>query len=54
MGCPACGYGVCKWCCVGGDRLVAQVARAEAALAELRAEVVRVKAGVDGDVFLWV
>jgi hypothetical protein len=36
------------------DRLVAQVARVEAALAELRAEVVRVKAGVDGDVFLWV
>ena len=52
--CPACGYGVCKWCCVGGDRLVALVARAEAAMAELREEVMRVKAGVDGDVFMWV
>ena len=34
--------------------MVALVARAEAAMAELRDEVTRVKAGVDGDVFMWV
>jgi hypothetical protein len=39
---------------VGGQRLFGLVAQAEAALAELRAEVVAVKARIDGDVFVWV
>jgi hypothetical protein len=54
VGCRFCGYGVCKWCNIGGHALFERIARAEAALAEARAEVVAVKARVDGDVFVWV
>ncbi len=54
VGCRFCGYGLCRWCNVGGHRLFELIARAETALAELRAEVVAVKARIDGDVFVWV
>lgn len=54
LGCPQCGFAVCRWCFVGGHGLFETIARAEAALAELRVEVARLKAGVDGDVFVWV
>jgi len=54
IGCTLCGYGVCKWCYVGGHRLFERIAHAETALAALRMEVAVVKARVDGDVFVWV
>ena len=54
LGCRFCGYSVCRWCSVGGHGLFERIAQVETALAELRAEVVAVKARVDGDVFVWV
>ena len=54
VGCEACGYGVCKWCNVGGHRLFERLAHAETVLVGLRLEIAAVKARVDGDVFVWV
>jgi predicted DsbA family dithiol-disulfide isomerase len=49
-----CGYKVCKWCFLGGDRLVQMAAKAQQALAEIRLEVEELKGRVDSDVYAWV
>jgi hypothetical protein len=56
LGCPqaACGYGVCKWCYIGGRRLFVLAAQLGSEVEELREEIARVKARVDGDLFIWV
>lgn len=56
LGCPqaACGYGVCKWCFIGGRRLFVLAAQLGSEVEELREEIARVKARVDGDLFIWV
>ena len=54
FGCVACDYGVCKWCYMGGGRLMEIVATAQRAVTDLRLEMEGLKRRVDGDVYVWV
>jgi hypothetical protein len=54
FGCGLCGYKVCKWCYLGGDRVVEIAVQAQQVLAELRREVEGLKGKVDSDLYAWV
>ena len=54
FGCIRCNYAVCKWCYLGGGKLMGIVANAQQGLAEMRKELEDLKERVDGDLYVWV
>jgi len=54
FGCAACNYAVCKWCFLGGGKLMSIVANAQQGLLEMRKELEALKERVDGDLYVWV
>lgn len=53
FGCIACNYSVCKWCFLGGNRLMVMVANAQQVLLEMRHELEGLKDRIDGDLYVW-
>ncbi len=54
FGCAACNYAVCKWCFMGGDRLLESLQTAERAISCARKAVEHFKEELDSDIYVWV